>query len=486
MLSKLVVLKCFIIAVYLVNVESQICEKKEIVTVNVNETFRVTDYVTYLKQPCSDRLKCVHRRRRRVTKYRTVTKSQLANVKHCCSGYTRIDASTNDSAIECAPICMPSCNKGFCESPAHCACHPGYVSDPVDSHNCLPVCKQPCTNGLCVEPNKCRCNFGYTLVNSSCQPLCTEPCHNGTCVSPETCECHAGYRKSERNTCEPYCLNGCENGACIAPEECNCNPGYRLTEIERLGNKICKPFCSKNCTNGVCIAPEECQCRPSYRMSENHLCEPACGDGWILKDHKCVAECKKSCGNGTCTSPNVCVCYPGYRIDFARLLSSGTIDAALCVPSCTNCDGNCVAPNVCERISTTAGTSTSTTTTTTIREVMNITFDDFELRYSTQNSGYVTFYDEPINSTIVYEDDLESATASSWIADNWVPVFAVIMCVVAAALLLFAVFRFTPVLEYFKGKSYVVKNGPQESETRIDDSYRFEDLKIRFSNDNKT
>ncbi|XP_026746464.1 fibrillin-1-like [Trichoplusia ni] len=481
MLSKLIVIQGFILLVHIMNAESQICERKEVITKHVNLSYWGPVSVTYLGS-CPTR--CIRTRRKVVIKYRTVLNTQESNVKYCCSGYTRKDTSSDDSAIECAPICMPSCKNGYCASPGTCACNNGYVPDPENSHNCLPVCEQNCTNGACVAANVCVCNFGYSLVNDSCQPICTEPCHNGTCVSPETCECHIGYRKSERNICEPYCSRGCVHGACIAPEECSCNHGYRLSESEDLANKVCKPFCSENCTNGICVEPEKCMCLPSYKKSENGVCVPACEPGWILKDKKCVAQCKISCGNGTCTFPNVCVCYPGYRIDFTRLLSSGKIDAALCVPSCTNCNGTCVAPGVCvtkQSLISVCDGCNETQTANTTEENTNSTLDDSD----TYTSGYNTYYDDSISSTIIY-DDIDNATASSWIADHWIPLFVPIVGIIAAIVLLFLVYRYTPACVFFKGKSYVVKNGPQEKKTKGDESYSFEDVKIRFSNVNKT
>ncbi|XP_030080397.1 platelet endothelial aggregation receptor 1-like [Drosophila hydei] len=89
----------------------------------------------------------------------------------CCKGY-KFSPNTANSYL-CEPICISSCDNGFCRAPNVCGCHEGYENmrhDPTKS--CVPVCSSGCKNGRCVAPNKCDCDAGYQPIEDGGYNIC--------------------------------------------------------------------------------------------------------------------------------------------------------------------------------------------------------------------------------------------------------------------------------------------------------------------------
>ncbi|KAJ8733537.1 hypothetical protein PYW08_001835 [Mythimna loreyi] len=503
-------------AYFLNELDAQYCQKTELIRRTVQVTYTISYITTYYGE-CNYN-SCTKTRWVIAQRVRDVPKREWKIVKNCCSGYFRTDDSANDSDIVCEPICMPACKNGYCKAPGKCACNTGYVPHLVDTHNCLPSCKRDCEHGICVAPETCHCDFGYTFVNTTCQPVCTDPCHNGTCVAPETCECLSGYRKSEKNLCEPYCSNGCDHGFCAAPETCRCETGWHIEEGKDDQNKQCKPICSEPCHNGICVSPETCLCKGAYRKSENGTCEPVCSP---------------SCGNGTCIAPQTCSCLPGYQAgvdNIYNVLDSPHLTG--CKPICDHCkDAHCIAPNKCSPLSIISTKRKSRIPIDNLyndidisdyynfesyydsySEPKDIASDDTEtdlikknIHRSTQpddTSTEITEYSyenpDDINKETVKHSDLGKTTESiktlnnesthsedapkqslTWIERHWVSIFIPVLVILTAAIIMLLVWRWAPIIVFFKGRSYVVENEPVDTDV----SRPFEDIQISAINE---
>ncbi|XP_030080398.1 protein draper-like [Drosophila hydei] len=118
------------------------------------------------------------------------SKNRAQRILICCKGY-KFSPNTANSYL-CEPICISSCDNGFCRAPNVCGCHEGYENmrhDPTKS--CVPVCSSGCKNGRCVAPNKCDCDAGYQPIeDGSCRQLSANPgfSHNiSSSVCPTGC-----------------------------------------------------------------------------------------------------------------------------------------------------------------------------------------------------------------------------------------------------------------------------------------------------------
>ncbi|KAJ8727331.1 hypothetical protein PYW07_001450 [Mythimna separata] len=504
----------FCVIVYFFNeLDAKYCERIGAVTSMVVETFSIS-YITAHQGDCVDNMDsiCIKTRWTTALRQRYVPKRQWKTVKYCCLGYLRMDDSANDSDIVCEPICMPACKNGYCNAPGACACNAGYFPDPGDTHTCLPSCERGCEHGTCVAPDTCSCDFGYTLVNTTCQPVCTEPCHNGTCVAPETCECLGGYRKSEKNLCEPYCSNGCDHGFCAAPETCHCDFGWHIGEGKDDQNKRCEPICSEPCHNGICVAPETCLCQGAYKKSKSGTCEPVC---------------TPPCGNATCIAPQTCSCLPGYHVGADHIYSLfDSPHLTGCSPTCEDCEhGHCIAPNNCFKLGVILSTEQklpkqtfqvddyeyeyyqemdydshienkktapstvllnaddtktgSINDTDTIEYFYGTSLDDINEEVIKHSNSDKTKTTESMKSP--YNESTEDAPKQSmlWIEHHWVSIFIPVLVIVTAAIIMLLVWRWAPIIIFFKGRSYVVEG----ENVDIDVSRPFEDIQISAINE---
>ncbi|XP_041970680.1 uncharacterized protein LOC121727070 [Aricia agestis] len=328
-----------------------ICTKRSIFTKLVSETQWRYITTTYQGRWCLRR-PCIKTRQSLVQHETMVQKTVVQIKKFCCDGYM---TNATSLRLQCDPVCVPSCESGYCSQPGVCTCNEGYVPSPESNRKCNPICSKNCEHGTCVEPEKCMCDFGYHSVNEICVPICNNPCIYGICVAPDRCECLPGYINNGTETCYPYCSNDCPHGTCVSPENCVCDEGWHKKEPDAL----CEPICTQDCGHGTCVAPDTCECFEHYIKSENGTCVPfctsgcphgscvgpencTCDNGWLKTepDGVCEPVCENGCEHGTCVSPNECQCSPYYNKS----------DDGLCVPYCSSgCPhGSCVAPEICE------------------------------------------------------------------------------------------------------------------------------------------